>query len=232
MNNNDYKILLVDDEPDVLEFMGYNLEKEEYTILKAANGEEALHIVKKIRPHLIILDVMMPGQNGIETCKLLRQNNELKDILIIFLSARDDDYTQVEGLEAGADDYIGKPIKPIILKSKIKALLRRAEQNNELRSSIFSFLDVIIDVEKRIIKKNNKLIKLSKKEFDLLTLLISKPNKVFTRNEIFKTVWGDNIIVGDRTIDVHIRRIRGKTGILNIDTVKGVGYKFCIDESL
>jgi len=233
MENNTWKILIVDDEPDVLEFLGYNLEKEGYSVFKAADGKQAVKVAGKELPHLIILDVMMPGQDGFETCRILRQIPELKNVLIIFLSARSEDYAQIEGLDSGADDYIGKPVKLSVLKSKIKALLRRVNtfDNNEI-AEIINISDIYMDREKHIFQKSGKTINLSKKEFDLLFLLLSHPDKVFTRNEIFRKVWDNDVIVGDRTVDVHIRRIREKTGIPNIYTVKGIGYKFNCNEEL
>ncbi len=231
MENNSYKILLVDDEPDILEFIGYNLEKEGYKVFKAYDGKQALKIAVRELPHLIILDVMMPGQDGFQTCKMIREIPELKDVLIMFLSARSEDYAQIEGLESGADDYIGKPVKPIVLKSKIKALLRRIVGfDNTINPNTINIADIFIDKEMRIVKKAGKAIYLSKKEFDLLFLLLSKPEKVFTRYEIIDKVWDNDVIVGGRTVDVHIRKIREKTEILNIITIKGVGYKFSIDE--
>lgn len=233
MDNNFFKILLVDDEPDVLEFIGYNLEKEQYKIFKAYDGKQALKIAVKELPHLIILDVMMPGQDGFQTCKMIRDIPELKNVLIMFLSARSEDYAQIEGLESGADDYIGKPVKPIVLKSKIKAMLRRIiALDNTDNQNIIKIDDIFIDKEKHIVKKGDKTIYLPKKEFELLFLLLSKPEKVFTRDEIITKIWDNDVVVGDRTVDVHIRKIREKTGILNINTIKGVGYKFSLEDSL
>ncbi|OFX79933.1 MAG: DNA-binding response regulator [Bacteroidetes bacterium GWE2_29_8] len=227
MNN---KILLVDDEEDILEFLGYNLKKEGFDVYKANNGREALKNAATIVPDLIILDVMMPGMDGIETCIELRKNTSLARTMIIFLTARSEDYSQLAGFEAGADDYITKPIKPKIFISKVKALLKRVSKNggnyqqdiqdrNEIKN-------LIIDRERFIVIKDGKEIILTKKEFELLELLASKPNKVFTREEIYNNVWGSNVIVGDRTIDVHIRKLREKVDISNIVTIKGVGYKY------
>ncbi|KAF0196442.1 MAG: two-component system OmpR family alkaline phosphatase synthesis response regulator PhoP [Bacteroidetes bacterium] len=225
MENAQFKILLADDEPDVLEFLSYNLKKEGYQILKAKNGRDALNIARNELPQLVILDVMMPEMDGIETCREIKQYPELKNTIIIFLTARGEDYSQIAGFEAGADDYITKPIKPRILTSRVKALLRRynpAEQSPET----YHLPDMVIDREKYLIVKDGKNIVLPKKEFELLVLLTSKPNKVFSREEIFARVWGTDVIVGDRTIDVHVRKIREKIGIENIKTIKGVGYKY------
>jgi len=221
------KILLVDDEPDVVEFLGYNLRKEGYQVHSCLNGEEAVVKASEIHPHLIILDVMMPGMDGIETCTEIRQQPKLQDTIVIFLTARGEDYTQIAGFEAGADDYLTKPIKPKILISRVKALLKRykesapKEGDNQIR-----FNDFTIDKERYVVLKDKEEIIFPKKEFELLLLLTSRPNKVFTRDEIFASVWGSDVIVGDRTIDVHIRKIREKLDLNNIRTVKGVGYKF------
>ncbi|NVO01333.1 MAG: response regulator transcription factor [Bacteroidetes bacterium] len=227
MENQEIKILLVDDEPDILEFVGYNLKKEGYQIFTSSNGKEAIITAKEIKPHLIILDVMMPEMDGIEACKELRLINSLNETIIVFLTARSEDYSQIAGLEAGADDYIAKPVKPRILISKIKALLRRyGNSENPFPEDILTIGEITIDKERYLILKNDTEIILPKKEFELLLLLSSKPNKVFTREEIFAKVWGNDVIVGDRTIDVHIRKLREKIGIDNLKTVKGVGYKF------
>lgn len=225
MQTEDYKILLVDDEKDILEFLSYNLKKEGYKVFTARNGENAIHLAKDETPHLIILDMMMPGMDGIETCSEMKKIPELENSIIIFLTARGEDYSQIAGLDAGADDYITKPVKPKVLVSRIKALLRRYKHiENELNE--IKIKDFVIDKEKYLIKQDDKLITLPKKEFELLILLASRPDKVFTREEIFQNVWGNNVIVGDRTIDVHIRKIREKIGSAVIKTVKGVGYKF------
>ncbi len=224
MENIDFKILLVDDEPDILEFVGYNIRKEGYTLYTSSNGKEAIKIAKEVKPHLIILDVMMPEMDGVETCKELKRIPELKKTIITFLSARGEDFTQIAGLDAGGDDYITKPIKPRVLISRINALLRRSTAEQPEKIVILG--DITIDNEKYIIIKSGKEIILPKKEFELLSLLISKPNKVFSREEIFTQIWGDDIIVGDRTIDVHVRKIREKLGDESIKTVKGVGYKY------
>lgn len=227
MSNEKYKILLVDDEPDVLEFLSYNLHKEGYKVYTCSNGNEALQKAEEVHPHLIILDVMMPGMDGIETCTMIKQSQQLKNAIIIFLTARGEDYSQIAGFEAGADDYLSKPIKPKILSSRVKALLRRYNETESEDGNLqVRINDLIIDKERYIVIQGEREIRLPKKEFELLLLLTSKPNKVFTRNEIFARVWGNDVIVGDRTIDVHIRKIREKLDIDNIKTVKGVGYKF------
>lgn len=225
MKTEDYSILLVDDEPDILEFLGYNLRKEGYTVHTAENGKEAIEKASKTLPHLIILDVMMPKMDGIETCIEIKKNPKLANTLIVFLTARGEDYSQLAGFEAGADDYITKPIKPKIITSRIKALLRRYKDDEAPKNTV-ELKDIIIDREKYVVIKDGNEIILPRKEFELLLILCSKPNKVFTRSEIFTNVWGDDVIVGDRTIDVHIRKIREKIGIENLKTIKGVGYKY------
>ena len=230
MNNKDFKILLVDDEPDILEFLSYNVNKEGFEVFTAENGKEAIEKAKKITPHLILLDVMMPEMDGIETCEALRQDKNLKNTIIAFLTARGEDYSQIAGFDAGGDDYITKPVKPKVLISRIKALLKRFKSTSgEERSGeelIIKQSNLVIDKERYIVIKEGEELILPKKEFELLVLLISKPDRVFTRDEIFSSVWGDNIIVGDRTIDVHIRKLREKIGDKHIKTIKGVGYKF------
>lgn len=217
------KILLVDDEEDILQFLSYNLEKEGYKVITATNGADAIKLAKKEKPDLIVLDIMMPVMDGMETCKELRELPETKDKIIIFLTARNEDYSQIAGLETGADDYIAKPIKPRVFISRIKALLRRAhigETNNTIDLG-----NIKIDKEKHLVFKNDEIIDLPKKEFLLLELLASKPGKVFSREYILEKVWGEDVIVGERTIDVHIRKIREKIGDDYIKTIKGVGYK-------
>jgi two-component system alkaline phosphatase synthesis response regulator PhoP len=228
MNTNEYKILLVDDEPDILEFISYNLRKEGYQVFTENNGKSAIETSKNILPHLIILDVMMPEMDGMETCKELKKVPSLKNSIIVFLTARSEDYSQMAGFDAGADDYVSKPIKPALLISRIKALLRRysALSNDVDTSNMIEVGDIVIDKERYVIIRADQEILLPKKEFELLTLLASKPNKVFTREEIFSKVWGNNVVVGDRTIDVHVRKLREKIGAESIKTVKGVGYKF------
>lgn len=225
MDNDQYRILLADDEPDVLEFLGYNLRKEGYQVHSCNNGKEAIKLAAHIVPHLIILDVMMPSMDGIEACKEIRQLPYLENAIIIFLTARGEDYSQIAGFDAGADDYITKPIKPRVLISRVKALLRRYRQK-ESNGAVLKVGSLIIDKEKYKVVKDDEEIVLPKKEFELLLVLASKPNKVFTRDEIFSNVWGNDVIVGDRTIDVHVRKIREKIGVENIKTIKGVGYKF------
>jgi len=226
MENSRFKILLVDDETDVLEFLSYNLRKEGFVVSVAGNGREAISKATAEPPHLIVLDVMMPEMDGIETCNELKQIPSLKNTLIVFLTARGEDYSQISGFDAGADDYITKPVKPRLLVSRLKALLRRYPENAPQQPDSFNVKGFVIDSERFLVVNNGEEVMLPKKEFELLRLLASKPNKVFTREEIFSKVWGDNVIVGDRTIDVHIRKIREKIGLEVIRTVKGVGYKF------
>jgi len=227
MSNESIKILLVDDEPDILEILSYNLSAEGYTISTASNGVEAVKKAKKHQPHLIIMDVMMPEMDGIEACEKIRTLPELKNTIITFLTARGEDYSQVAGFEAGADDYITKPIKPKVLVSKIKALLRRLnDAASEVNSEVMSIGDLTIDREAyKIISKGVEIV-LPRKEFELLSLLASKPGKVFKRDEILDKVWGNEVVVGGRTIDVHIRKLREKIGDDSFKTIKGVGYKF------
>lgn len=224
-NNNIYKILLVDDEQDILDFLSYNLKKEGFQVFSALNGKDAISIAKKELPHLIILDVMMPEMDGIDTCRELRENANLKDVLIAFLSARNEDYSQIAGFDVGADDYITKPIKPRVFISRIKALLRRyaPDQNKVTEVDLGG---IKIDKEKYVVHKDGLEINFPKKEFKLLSLLASKPGKVFTREYILEQVWGDEVVVGDRTIDVHVRKLREKLGDEYIKTIKGIGYKF------
>jgi two-component system, OmpR family, alkaline phosphatase synthesis response regulator PhoP len=217
------KILIADDEPDILEIIKFNLEVEGFEVYTAKNGNEAVDAAKKHLPDLIILDVMMPYKNGIEVCNILRLQPIFKETLIIFLSALSDETTEIKGLETGADDYLTKPISPKILISKVNALFRRL--NKEV-STIIQLGDLEIDREKYIIRYKGEEIILARKEFELLALLASKPGKVFLRNEILSQIWGTEVIVGDRTIDVHIRKIRQKLDLDCISTVKGVGYKF------
>lgn len=222
-----YKILLVDDEPDILEFLGYSLRKEGFEVHTGSNGREGLAKAKNIKPHLAILDVMMPEMDGIETCREIRQIPDLKNMLVVFLTARGEDYSQVAGFDAGADDYVTKPVKPRVLVSRIKALLRRYREDQLVEAGKVIELDEFsIDREKYLVIKDGTDMHLPRKEFELLSLLVSKPNKVFTREEILSGIWGDDVIVGDRTIDVHVRKIREKLGTPNIRTIKGVGYKY------
>jgi two-component system alkaline phosphatase synthesis response regulator PhoP len=227
-NPGKYKILIVDDEPDILEFIGYNLKKEGYNIYTASTGKEGIEVSRKHQPDLILLDIMLPEMDGIEVCEEIRKVPSLSRTTIAFLTARGEDYSQIAGFEAGGDDYITKPVKIKVLTSRIRALLKRshvlADDEKEPVSNISD--DIVLDRERFIVLKKGKELILPKKEFELLNLLISKPGKVFTREEIFHDVWGDKIIVGDRTIDVHIRKLREKIGDHFIQTVKGVGYKF------
>lgn len=227
MKKKDTRILLVDDEPDILEIIGYNLSAEGYQIFTAENGVKAISKAKKHVPHLIILDVMMPEMDGIEACEKLRTIPELSETLITFLTARGEDYSQVAGFEAGADDYITKPIKPKVLVSKVKALLRRFKEDDASDSNI-TVGDLVINREEYKILRGKEELILPRKEFELLALLASKPGKVFKRDEILDRVWGNEVVVGGRTIDVHIRKLREKIGDEKFKTVKGVGYKFVI----
>lgn len=220
--NNPGKILLADDEPDILEIVSYNLMAEGYEVICAKNGTEAIAMAKEHLPSMIILDIMMPGKNGIEVCKILRLQPQFQDTVIIFLSALNDELTEIRGLETGADDYITKPISPKVLISKVNALFRRVTKENK----ILEFGDLSINREKYNVTYKGIPVILARKEFELLSLLASRPGKVFLRNEILERVWGADVIVGDRTIDVHIRKIRQKLGMDCISTVKGVGYKF------
>ena len=229
MSQNKYKILLVDDEPDILEFLGYNLRKEGYEVFLASGGNEAVKTALAELPHLVLMDVMMPGKDGVETCEEMRTYPQLDNCIIAFLTARAEDYSQIAGFEAGADDYINKPIKPKVLQTRIKALLKRTDkskQDKATKSKAKSNADLVIDKERFVVVKKGEELTLPKKEFELLALLMSKPEKVFSRDEIFNLVWGDDIVVGDRTIDVHIRKLREKIGDKHIKTLKGVGYKF------
>ena len=229
MKENDIRILLVDDEPDVLEIVGYNLSSEGYEVYTAKNGAEGVAKAKKKKPHLIILDVMMPDMDGIEACEIIRKEPGLENTIIAFLTARGEDYSQMSGFDAGADDYITKPIKPKVLVSKVKALLRRLNKENvEETEDIVKVGNIVIDREEyKIINAGEEMV-LPRKEFELLSLLTSKPNKVFKRDVILDRVWGSEVVVGDRTIDVHIRKLREKIGEVHFKTVKGVGYKFVL----
>ena len=229
MRNTNYNILIVDDEVDILEFLSYNLKKEGFSVYAAGNGSTAIELAKEIIPDLILLDIMMPGMDGIEVCEKIRTLPALGNTLIAFLTARGEDYSQIAGFDAGGDDYITKPIKPKVLVSRIKALLKRLNREASSfspDSSVITRGDLVIDRNKYMVLKSEKEIMLPKKEFELLLLLSSKPGRVFTRDEIFRLVWEDNVIVGDRTIDVHIRKLREKIGDDYIKTIKGVGYKF------
>ncbi len=225
MKKRDIKILLVDDEPDILEIVGYNLSSQGYQISTAENGIEAVKKAKKEKPQLIILDVMMPEMDGIEACELIRKVPELSDTIITFLTARGEDYSQMAGFDAGADDYITKPIKPKVLVSKVKALLRRLKDEEQIEE-VLKIGDLTINREEYKISIKDEELVLPRKEFELLSLLATKPNKVFKREEILDKVWGNEVVVGGRTIDVHIRKLREKIGDKKFKTIKGVGYKF------
>ncbi len=219
------KILIVDDEKDILEFLSYNLKKEGFSIYTASDGLEGLEKTKKIKPDLIIVDLMMPKMNGIEMCENIRNDKKLSNVIILFLTARSEDYTQIAALDSGADDFIKKPIKPKLLISKVKSIMRRFSLNKSLKNYIHK--DVELDIEKYSVKIKGDNINLARKEFDLLKLLINQPGKVYTREEILNDVWGNDIHVVDRTIDVHINRLRDKLGQKFIETIKGIGYKIC-----
>lgn len=218
-------ILIVDDEEDIIEFLKYNLEKESYNVLTASNGSQALELAIEHQPHIVILDVMMPVMDGIEACRKMRQASNLNQTLIVFLTAREEDYMQIDGLEAGGDDYINKPVRPRVLVSKINAMLRRFPNDQEQNEEII-IGDLTINKENYTLIKAGKMLNLPRKEFELLYKLISKPGKVFSRVELLNSIWGEDIYVTDRTIDVHIRKLREKVGETIIKTVKGVGYKF------
>ena len=218
-------ILLVDDDPDIREFVTFNLAKEGYNVVTAKDGAEGVEAVKKHRPDLVLLDVMMPGMDGIEACEAIRTNPDIASTLIAFLSARGEDYSQVAGFDAGADDYITKPIRPKVLVSRVKALLRRNVKDSEPVGNIERG-DLLINLEKYQVFRDGNVVEMPRKEFELLHLLASKPGKVFSRDSIMDRVWGSEVVVGGRTIDVHIRKIREKIGDERIKTIKGVGYKF------
>jgi len=220
------KILIVDDEPDILEFLQYNLKKEGYKVVTAPDGSEAIKIAELEKPDLIILDIMMPEMDGIETCRQLRLHKDFADTPIAFLTARDEDFSQIAALDVGGDDYVTKPIKPRVLVSRIQALLRRVDRFNEADTDEIRLQDLVIDKNKVLVFKQDVAIELPKKEFEILWLLASKPGRVFTREEIFDKIWGSDVIVGNRTIDVHIRKLRERLGEEYIKTVKGIGYKF------
>ena len=228
MKKKDIRILLVDDEQDILEIVGYNLSQEGYQIYTAKNGIEAVAKAKKKNPHLIILDVMMPEMDGIEACETIRNTPGLENTIITFLTARGEDYSQLAGFEAGADDYIQKPIKPKVLISKVKALLRRRKDEYSEAGDLYTVGDLTINREEYKVINYGKELILPRKEFELLSLLTSKPGKVFKRESILEKVWGSEVVVGGRTIDVHIRKLREKIGDDHFKTVKGVGYKFVI----
>ncbi|HMQ88640.1 MAG: response regulator transcription factor [Lewinellaceae bacterium] len=220
------KILIVDDEPDILEFLKYNLVKEGFDVLAASDGEEAIKIADQEKPQLIVLDIMMPKMDGVEVCRILRSKPEFDKTVIAFLTAREEDYSQIAALDVGGDDYITKPIRPRVFISRIKALLRRSDRYEVESGDKLAIGNMIIDKERVTVQRGDETIDLAKKEFELLILLASKPGKVFSREEIFNKVWGTDVIVGNRTIDVHIRKLREKIGDDYIKTIKGIGYKF------
>jgi len=220
------KILIVDDEPDILELIEYNLKKEGYQVHLASNGQEAVAEAKKVLPDLIVLDIMMPKMDGIEACRIMRTMPEFKNTFMVFLTARSEEYSEIAGFNVGADDYIAKPIKPRALVSRINAILRRNNGPDEVSDNKLEVGDLVIDRESYLVYQNGQKVVLAKKEFELLYLLASKPGKVYTREVILKNIWEDSVVVTNRTIDVHIRKLREKLGEMYVSTVKGVGYKF------
>jgi len=226
MNNAGQKILIVDDEPDILELIEYNLKKEGYQVFTATNGQEGITVAKKVHPDLIILDIMMPKMDGIEACRLMRAIPEFKNTFMVFLTARSEEYSEIAGFNVGADDYIAKPIKPRALVSRINAILRRNAGTEEVSENKLEIGDLVIDREAYLVFQSGNKVVLAKKEFELLYLLASKPGKVYTRESILKNIWEDSVVVTNRTIDVHIRKLREKLGETYVSTVKGVGYKF------
>jgi len=226
MESKGKRILIADDEPDILEIVHYNLKHEGYEVYTAKDGDDALAKSRQLKPDLIILDIMMPKKNGVEVCQILRSQPSFKDTLIIFLTAMSDESSQIKGLDTGADDYVNKPISTKVLVSRVNALFRRVNKPGEENNGALQFDNLLIDPVQFVVKVSDVEITLAKKEFELLYLLASKPGRVFLRNEILNQVWGNDVIVGDRTIDVHIRKIRQKLGMDCITTVKGVGYKF------
>lgn len=226
MNNAGQKILIVDDEPDILELIEYNLKKEGYQVFTATNGQEGITVAKKVHPDLIILDIMMPKMDGIEACRLMRAIPEFKNTFMVFLTARSEEYSEIAGFNVGADDYIAKPIKPRALVSRINAILRRNTGTEEVSENKLEIGDLVIDREAYLVFQGGSKVVLAKKEFELLYLLASKPGKVYTRESILKNIWEDSVVVTNRTIDVHIRKLREKLGETYVSTVKGVGYKF------
>ena len=229
MKKSDIKILCVDDEPDILEILKYNLSNEGYNVSTAADGKSAIEMAYNIRPNLIIMDVMMPNMDGIDACEKLRSDEKFNDTIIMFLTARGEDYSHVAAYDAGADDYVTKPVKPKVLVSKVKGLLRRLKKVIDKDINEIVFDDIKIDREKYKVYISDNVLNLPRKEFELLYLLASKPDKVYKREKIMETVWGSEVVVGDRTIDVHIRKLREKVGDKYFKTVKGVGYKFVIE---
>jgi len=226
MESKGKKILIADDEPDILEIVHYNLKQEGYEVYTAKDGDDALTKAKQVKPDLIILDIMMPKKTGVEVCTILRTQPAFKETLIIFLTALSDESSQIKGLDTGADDYVSKPISTKVLVSRVNALFRRVNKTGDESNNSLQFDNLLIDPQQYIVKVNNEEMTLAKKEFELLYLLAARPGRVFLRNEILNQVWGNDVIVGDRTIDVHIRKIRQKLDLDCITTVKGVGYKF------
>jgi two-component system alkaline phosphatase synthesis response regulator PhoP len=226
MSTTNQKILIVDDEPDILELVEYNLKKEGYQVFTASNGQEGIAIAKKVHPDLIVLDIMMPKMDGIEACRLMRAIPEFKNTFMVFLTARSEEYSEIAGFNVGADDYIAKPIKPRALVSRINAILRRNNSAEEVSDNKIEIGDLVIDREAYLVYQAGEKVVLAKKEFELLYLLASKPGKVYTRESILKNIWEDSVVVTNRTIDVHIRKVREKLGENYVSTVKGVGYKF------
>ncbi|MGE8243728.1 Transcriptional regulatory protein SrrA [compost metagenome] len=228
MSSSKQKILIVDDEKDILDLIAFNLNREGYQVSTAQNGEEAIQVAKQVNPDLIILDVMMPKMDGIEACRIMRAMPEFKSTFMVFLTARSEEYSEIAGFHVGADDYIAKPIKPRALMSRINAILRRnaSEESDSNAQDKIEIADLVIDRDSFLVYKGEQKIVLAKKEFELLYLLASKPNKVFTREQILKSIWEDSVVVTNRTIDVHIRKLREKIGDDYVTTVKGVGYKF------
>ena len=220
------KILIIDDEPDILELIEYNLKKEGYQVYLASNGQDGITLAKKVHPDLIILDIMMPKMDGIEACRLMRAIPEFKNTFMVFLTARSEEYSEIAGFNVGADDYIAKPIKPRALVSRINAILRRNVSSDEVSDNKVEIGDLVIDREAYLVFQGGQKVVLAKKEFELLYLLASKPGKVYTRESILKNIWEDSVVVTNRTIDVHIRKLREKLGETYVATVKGVGYKF------
>ncbi|WAC40246.1 response regulator transcription factor [Pedobacter sp. SL55] len=220
------KILIVDDEPDILELIEYNLKKEGYQVYLASNGQDGINVAKKVQPDLIILDIMMPKMDGIEACRLMRAIPEFKNTFMVFLTARSEEYSEIAGFNVGADDYIAKPIKPRALVSRINAILRRNASSEDVSDNKLEIGDLVIDRESYLVYQAGEKVVLAKKEFELLYLLAAKPGKVYTREAILKNIWEDSVVVTNRTIDVHIRKLREKLGENYVSTVKGVGYKF------
>ena len=228
MGPREIKILLVDDEPDIIEILSFNLKQEGYNVFAASNGKQAIDKARKVKPHLIVMDIMMPVMDGIESCELIRQDRTINDVSIMFLTARGEDYSQLAAFDAGADDYVTKPVKPKIFISKVKAMLRRKLEFQKPRIERLEYDNLLIDKSEYKVIANDRTLSLPRKEFELLFLLASKPGKVIRRDEILEDIWGSGVVVGDRTIDVHIRKLREKIGDSFFKTVKGVGYKFII----